>query len=105
MSAERITQGIDRDLADHFQILDTRFLVAIHHGDVDVVKLARQELMIAGSTARAAGSASPRRASCSGYSAAATPAPWRRPHSEGCFTRPVQPTLLRAFFACMAFAG
>ena len=45
MSAERITQGIDRDLAEHFQILDTRFLVAIHHGDVDVVKLSRQELM------------------------------------------------------------
>ena len=45
MSAERITQGIDRDLAERFQILDTRFLVAIHHGDVDVVKLARQELM------------------------------------------------------------
>jgi hypothetical protein len=45
MSAEGITQGIDRDLAEHFQILDTRFLVAIHHGDVDVVKLARQELM------------------------------------------------------------
>ncbi|MBN8214367.1 MAG: hypothetical protein J0M09_15710 [Xanthomonadales bacterium] len=45
MSAERITQGIDCDLAEHFQILDTRFLVAIHHGDVDVVHLARQELM------------------------------------------------------------
>jgi hypothetical protein len=45
MSGERITQGLDRDLGEHFQILDTRFLVAIHHGDVDVAKLARQELM------------------------------------------------------------
>ena len=45
MSGERITQGIDRDLAEYLQIADTRFLVAIHHGDVDVVKLVRQELM------------------------------------------------------------
>jgi hypothetical protein len=45
MSGARITQGIDRDLGEHVQILDTRFLVAIHHGDVDVVRLARQELM------------------------------------------------------------
>jgi hypothetical protein len=40
-----ITQGIDRDLAERLQIFDTRFLVAIHHGDVDIVKLVRQELM------------------------------------------------------------
>ena len=26
-------------------LLDTRFLVAIRHGDVDVVKLAREEVM------------------------------------------------------------
>jgi len=45
MSGAPITQGIDRDLADQLQIFDTRFLVAIHHGDVDIVKLARQELM------------------------------------------------------------
>lgn len=45
MSGARITQGIDRDLGEHVQILDTRFLMAIHHGDVDVVRLARQELM------------------------------------------------------------
>ncbi len=45
MSGVRISQGVDRDLGEHLQILDTRFLVAIHHGDVDVVKLARQELM------------------------------------------------------------
>ena len=44
MSAN-ITQDIERDLGEHFQILDTRFLVAIHHGDVDAVKLAREELM------------------------------------------------------------
>lgn len=45
MSGAPITQGIDRDLADQLQIFDTRFLVAIHHGDVDIVKLAREELM------------------------------------------------------------
>lgn len=44
MSAH-ITQGIDRDLAEQIQTFDTRFLVAIHHGDVDIVTLARQELM------------------------------------------------------------
>lgn len=38
------SQGIDRDLAEEIQTLDTRFLLAIHHGDVDVVKLARREL-------------------------------------------------------------
>ena len=43
-----ITQGIDRDLAKQLQTLDTRFLVAIHHGDVDVVALARRELMSRG---------------------------------------------------------
>lgn len=41
----RISQAVDRDLAEAFQTFDTRFLVAIHHGDVDVVKLAREELM------------------------------------------------------------
>lgn len=45
MSGAPITQGIDRDLADQLQIFDTRFLVAIHHGDVDILKLAREELM------------------------------------------------------------
>jgi hypothetical protein len=44
MSA-RISQGVDRDLAEAFQTFDTRFLMAIHHGDVDVVKLAREEMM------------------------------------------------------------
>lgn len=40
-----ISQGIDHDLAEQLQSFDTRFLVAIHHGDVDIVALARQELM------------------------------------------------------------
>lgn len=38
------SQGVDRDLAEEIQTLDTRFLLAIHHGDVDVPKLAREEL-------------------------------------------------------------
>ena len=42
--SERITQGIDRDLAEQLQVFDTRFLLAIHHGDVDVVRLVRCEL-------------------------------------------------------------
>jgi hypothetical protein len=41
----RISQGVDHDLAEALQIFDTRFLVAIHHGDVDIVKLVREELM------------------------------------------------------------
>lgn len=48
MNGERITQGIDRDLGEQIQSFDTRFLLAIHHGDVDVVTLARQELMARG---------------------------------------------------------
>ncbi len=40
-----ITQGIDRDLAEQLQTFDTRFLLAIHHGDVDVATLVRRELM------------------------------------------------------------
>jgi hypothetical protein len=43
--SECISRGIDRDLAEHLQSLDTRFLMATHHGDVDVVALARRELM------------------------------------------------------------
>lgn len=38
------SQGIDRDLAEQLQTFDTRFLLAIHHGDVDVAELARREL-------------------------------------------------------------
>jgi hypothetical protein len=35
----------DHDLSGYVQAFDTRFLVAIHRGEVDVVRLARQELM------------------------------------------------------------
>lgn len=38
------SQGIDRALAEQLQTFDTRFLLAIHHGDVDVAELARREL-------------------------------------------------------------
>ena len=38
------SQSMERDLADQLQTLDTRFLLAIHHGDVDVQALARREL-------------------------------------------------------------
>lgn len=41
---ERITQGLENDLAELIQTFDTRFLLAIHHGDVDVVTLARRQL-------------------------------------------------------------
>jgi hypothetical protein len=44
MSAS-ITQGIDRDFLEEMQRLDTRFMVAIHHGEIDVVMLAREVLM------------------------------------------------------------
>jgi len=30
--SERISQSIDRDLAEQLQVFDTRFLLAIHHG-------------------------------------------------------------------------
>lgn len=39
-----ISAGLDRDLAAQLQTIDTRFLLAIHHGDVDVVNLVRREL-------------------------------------------------------------
>jgi hypothetical protein len=45
MSSTQITQGIERDFAAEVQTFDTRFLVAIHHGEIDVVKLAREQLM------------------------------------------------------------
>lgn len=35
----------DHDIAGYVQAFDTRFLVAIHRGEVDVVRLAREELM------------------------------------------------------------
>lgn len=39
-----ISQGIDHDLAEQLQVFDTRFLLAILHGDVDAVQLASREL-------------------------------------------------------------
>lgn len=45
MRGAPIAQGLDSDLDGIVQTFDTRFLVAIHHGDVDIVKLAREELM------------------------------------------------------------
>jgi hypothetical protein len=45
MSSNSISQGIDRDLAEYIETIDTRFLLAIHHGDVDVAAIARREMM------------------------------------------------------------
>ena len=44
MSRNAPSQGIDLDLSEQLQTFDTRFLLAIHHGDVDVLALARREL-------------------------------------------------------------
>lgn len=38
------SQGIEHDLTEEFQTLDTRFLLALHHGDVDPVAIARRVL-------------------------------------------------------------
>lgn len=38
------SQGIAHDLTEEFQTLDTRFLLALHHGDVDAVAIARRVL-------------------------------------------------------------
>jgi hypothetical protein len=48
MSGARTTQGTDEDLVDVVQAFDTRLLVAIHHGEIDIVKLAREELVSRG---------------------------------------------------------
>ena len=37
------SQSISQDLAEQLQVLDTRFLLAIHHGDVSMADLARRE--------------------------------------------------------------
>ncbi|WP_282265500.1 hypothetical protein [Stenotrophomonas sp. PS02298] len=39
-----ISQGLEHDLAEQLSALDTRFLLAIHHGDVDVQAVARRLL-------------------------------------------------------------
>ncbi|WP_337054113.1 hypothetical protein [Pseudoxanthomonas sp. USHLN014] len=38
------SQSITRDLAEQFEALDTRFLLALHHGDADAVVIARRVL-------------------------------------------------------------
>lgn len=43
--ASTAAPSTDHDLAGRVQAFDTRFLVAINRGEVDVVRLARQELM------------------------------------------------------------
>lgn len=40
--------SLEHDLAEQLQVFDTRFLLAIHHGDVSVVELARRELACRG---------------------------------------------------------
>ncbi|KOR44268.1 hypothetical protein ADT25_10960 [Xanthomonas oryzae] len=42
------SKGIDMDLIDQFQTLDTRLLLAMHHGDVDALAVARRELAMRG---------------------------------------------------------
>lgn len=44
-STSTAAPSTDHDLAGYVQTFDTRFLVAIHRGEVDVVRRARQELM------------------------------------------------------------
>lgn len=44
MSRPEITQGIDRDMAEAIQTIDTRFLLAIIHGTVDPVLVAKRLL-------------------------------------------------------------
>ncbi|TAA45631.1 hypothetical protein [Pseudoxanthomonas winnipegensis] len=38
------SQSIIHDLAQEFEALDSRFLLALHHGDVDAVAIARRVL-------------------------------------------------------------
>ncbi|WP_218639767.1 hypothetical protein, partial [Xanthomonas oryzae] len=42
------SQGIAMDLIAQFQALDPRFLLVLHHGDVDAVAVARRELAMRG---------------------------------------------------------
>ena len=44
-STSTAAPSTDHDLAGYVQAFDTRFLVAIHRGEIDVVRLAREELM------------------------------------------------------------
>ncbi|ASK91038.1 hypothetical protein KWH04_01235 [Xanthomonas campestris pv. trichodesmae] len=38
------SQSIAQDLTEQFQTLDTRFLLALHHGDTDAIAIARRVL-------------------------------------------------------------
>jgi hypothetical protein len=48
MNRNAPSQGIDLDLSEQLQTFDTRFLLAIHHGNVDVAALAKRELAMRG---------------------------------------------------------
>ncbi len=48
MSGAGTAHGTDDDLADVIQTFDTRFLVALLHDEIDIVKLAREELVSRG---------------------------------------------------------
>ncbi len=48
MNRNAPSQGLNLDLGEQLQTFDTRFLLAIHHGDVDVVAIARRELAMRG---------------------------------------------------------
>ncbi len=48
MSGAGTPHGTDDDLADVIQTFDTRFLVALLHDEIDIVKLAREELVSRG---------------------------------------------------------
>lgn len=48
MNRNAPSQGIDLDLSEQLQTFDTRFLLAIHHGNVDVSALAKRELAMRG---------------------------------------------------------
>ena len=45
MSGGRIRRGIDSELVEQFPTCVARFLVAIHHDDINVAKTTRLELM------------------------------------------------------------
>lgn len=45
---KHLTAGIEQDLQQQLQSIDTRFLLAIHYGGVDVQSVARRELAARG---------------------------------------------------------
>lgn len=48
MTDARTTQRTDNGVADVVRTFDTRFLVALLHGEIDIVKLSREELVSCG---------------------------------------------------------